>query len=103
MTPSSLENDLNTEWRRFAKEWLFKWYGLTCKGGEVDVERFDGGRIQFAGVRPRRAVSVLEPISSVSNSKCGGVATGGARAVTASSSLSDFALFTVKPPERPDE
>jgi hypothetical protein len=53
MTPFelSLESDLNTEWRRFANEWLFKWHGLNYEGGRVDVDRFDGGRIQYAGIR----------------------------------------------------
>lgn len=53
MTPFelSLERDLNLERRRFADQWLFQWHGMTYEGGKVDVERFDGTRIQYAGIR----------------------------------------------------
>jgi hypothetical protein len=53
MTPFelSLERDLNLEWRRFASQWLFQWHGMTYESGKVDVERFDGTRIQYAGIR----------------------------------------------------
>ena len=53
MTPFelSLEGDLNLERRRFVDQWLFKWHGMTYEGGKVDVERFDGSRIRYAGIK----------------------------------------------------
>src|ERR1051326_5524788 len=51
MTPFelALENVLHIEVQRFHDQWLFKWYGMTHKGGKTDVEDFRGGRISYAG------------------------------------------------------
>src|SRR5260221_2754460 len=53
MTPFelSVESELNGESRRFANEWLFKWHSLNIEGRTVDVDRFDGGRIHYGGIR----------------------------------------------------
>lgn len=53
MTPFelSLESELNREWQRFANEWLFQWHNLNIEGHAVDVDRFDGGRIHYGGIR----------------------------------------------------
>lgn len=46
-----LQNDLEVEKRRFADEWLFRWHNLNIEGKSVDVDRFDGGKISYSGIR----------------------------------------------------
>jgi hypothetical protein len=50
MTPFelSLQNELETETRRFHSQWIFPWYQITDRG--FDVESFDGGRIRLGGI-----------------------------------------------------
>jgi hypothetical protein len=53
MTPFelSLQIELDTEYHRFDSEWLFRWHGLSYKGGLTDVDDFKGGRIRAGGVK----------------------------------------------------
>jgi hypothetical protein len=53
MTPFeiNLDNDLDIEAQRFANEWLFYWHNLNIKGRKVDLDRFDGGRITYGGIK----------------------------------------------------
>lgn len=47
----ALQSELSVEGQRFANEWLFKWHGMTYEGGLTDVDRFDGGRIHYSGIK----------------------------------------------------
>lgn len=47
----SLRNELDVEQHRFGNEWLFPWHSLNIEGRSLDVDRFDGGRIQLGGCR----------------------------------------------------
>lgn len=47
----SLERELDVERQRFDNQWLFKWHGMTCAGGVMDVEDFRGGRIHYGGIK----------------------------------------------------
>lgn len=53
MTPYelNLDHELNRATLDFRNQWLFKWHNINIERHLVDVDRFDGGRIQIGGVR----------------------------------------------------